>query len=477
MKINPTARQLRVLAGGRAEGAVKPTFPAESPLRTIGLRTLEWSQYRAGAIQSGPAPVQRFTLAPLFPLGTLSVLFGPGGVGKSLVALDLCLAVARQALKHGMGNLDHAHAAGPLGATVPREAAGASVFLTLEDSRDEIHRRLAAMNPTGADPDAPVFILPAADWIGFDPTIVRPAEIGRQVVQTTLAYGSLDSKGNWQPSDLDVLLDDIEAGTGHAVKLLVLDPAGDFLAGPENDAEYVKVMMRLLRDMAARRRMSIILVGHVAKGEVSAEGPTMRGSSAWIDNSRAAYALWPPDRKTAGELATKTGAPPEHLVFGMLRKANHAGAPISERRLFQRDATCGRLIDITHLMKPAGRPADNVLINALVAACAEAAAAGMPFVEHATGGLYDQRDDLPPMLASMSKGKLAELSGAALKAGRLVKAKITPAGVLKYLDAPDGTLARGHTLHAPTGSRREAVARYRAFPASQTSPEAGNDRE
>ena len=133
MKINPTARQLRVLAGGRAEGAVKPTFPAESPLRTIGLRTLEWSQYRAGAIQSGPAPVQRFTLAPLFPLGTLSVLFGPGGVGKSLVALDLCLAVARQALKHGMGNLDHAHAAGPLGATVPREAAGASVFLTLED--------------------------------------------------------------------------------------------------------------------------------------------------------------------------------------------------------------------------------------------------------------------------------------------------------------------------------------------------------
>jgi len=231
------------------------------------------------------------------------------------------------------------------------------------------------------------------------------------------------------------------------------------------------VLMRLLRDMAARRHMTIILVGHVAKGEVTPEGPTMRGSGAWMANSRAAYALWTPDRKTASELAAKTGAPPEHLVFGMLQKANHAGAPIGKRRLFQRDATCGRLIDITHREHPAAPVSDDALLTALVAACAEAAAAGMPFAEHKIGGLYDQRDDLPPMLSGLSKGKLAELSGAAKQANRLVMGRITPAGAMKYLDVPDGTLARGHTLHVPTGSRREAIARLRAVPLSHIVPD------
>jgi len=126
------------------------------------------------------------------------------------------------------------------------------------------------------------------------------------------------------------------------------------------------------------------------------------------------------------------------------------------------------LNDITHMLQPTAPIDDDVLLTAIVAACAEAAAAGMPYAEHAIGGLYDQRDDLPPMLACLSKAKLAELSGAALLAGRLVKAKITSAGAMKFLDEPNGTLARGQTVDARTGSRREAIVRHRASLAFQT---------
>ena len=65
---------------------------------------------------------------------------------------------------------------------------------------------------------------------------------------------------------LDELVGNVSRASGHPVRLLILDPAGDFLDADENDAGPVKKLMRLLREKATAHGCTILLLGHVAKG-------------------------------------------------------------------------------------------------------------------------------------------------------------------------------------------------------------------
>ncbi|MBW6401363.1 AAA family ATPase [Roseomonas sp. HJA6] len=164
------------------------------------------------------------------PLGKVGLIFGAGGIAKSLVAL---------------GGFS------VLGSQIPLEAAGASVFLTLEDDTAEVHRRIAALDPLGRRDGAPCFVIPALDLPGFDPALVT-AE-GRVAALTAFPIDGLDR-----------LRTSVATETGRKVRLLVLDPAGDFLNANENDATFVKLLVRHLRSIAARHGCTISLLGHVA---------------------------------------------------------------------------------------------------------------------------------------------------------------------------------------------------------------------
>ncbi|WP_431266934.1 AAA family ATPase [Dankookia sp. P2] len=230
------------------------------------------------------------------PLGTLGLLVGPGGVGKSLVALDLCLAVAIGTRE----KLGRAVSQRPLGGWV--RTTGASVFLTLEDDRAEIHRRTVSLDPEGHRHGAPCYVIPAVDLPEFDPALVS-AE-GRAAALTKFAL-----------EDLDRLLGDVARQAGYPVRLLVLDPAGDFINADENDATFVKVLMRHLRAAASRHRCTIILLGHVAK-TIDAEGPSMRGNGAWVANSRFTYSLWRTAPSEAAELQPQARCPSGNTGLG-----------------------------------------------------------------------------------------------------------------------------------------------------------------
>lgn len=375
------------------------------------------------------------------PLGTVGVLFGPGGVGKYITALELCMAVATQGAGGGLG--------GPLGSEVTDAAAGVSVFLTLEDDAAEVHRRTAALDPQGRREGAPCFVVPAVDLHDFEPALVR-AE-GRAAALTEFASAGLDR-----------LLEDAARAAGRPVRLLVLDPAGDFLDADENDATFVKCLMRRLRAVAARHGCTIVLLGHVAKA-VDGDGPSMRGSGAWVANSRFAYALWRPSQDDAARLGRKHQLPPEALVWGSLVKANHAGAPVGLKRLFVRDSATGRLMDRTALLDDGRGKSDSELLETLVKVCAECAAAGLPFSYSGVAGLWSGKDDLPEPLSGLSKTRLERLGQRALETGLLVKARTTHTqGAPKYLDVRDGPLATGRDVEMFQGSRQEALAKWRA---------------
>jgi hypothetical protein len=414
-----------------------PQQPAQTGLEAV-------DRFRLDRFTEGPPPSLAFLLDPLMPLGKLGVVFGPGGVGKSLAMLQLCLLVAVRA--RGVGSLPGQPTL--LGGTIPREAAGASIFLTLEDDAADIHRRIAALDPDGLRRDAPCFVMPLVELPDFDPAVVV-AE-GRGAALTEFATRGLDT-----------LIETTAEHASQPVRLLVLDPAGDFLDGDENDAAFIKPLLRQLRGVAARHGCTIILLGHVAKA-LDAEGPTMRGSGAWIANSRFAYALWPPNAQDGEQLGRQVGAEPSSLVWGRLVKANHAGAPIGQKRLFARDPRRGCLRDV-EARRAADGASDEQLLEILVEACAEHAAAGLPFSYSGVAGLWTGREDLPEPLNTLSKARLEALGKAALDAGRLVKVRNSHSqGAPKYLDKPDGPLAKGAQIELVHGSRREALARHRA---------------
>ena len=426
----------------RAVSTARAKLGPERPLGpppTIGV-----GEYRLDRLAEGEPPVQRFLLRPFMPLGTLGLLFGPGGVGKSLAAMDLCLAVACRTLPN-TGLAAHMPV---LGAAIPADAAGASVFLTLEDDRAEVHRRAVALDPKGTRRDAPCFVIPAVELTWFDPALVT-AE-GRAAVLTRFAK-----------EELDDLLTRIAMEAGCPVRLLVLDPAGDFLNVDENDATYVKLLMRHLRGVCIRHGCTILLLGHVAK-TVDPDGPSMRGSSAWISNSRFAFALWRPVADEAAKLAARLNEAADSLVWGNLVKANHAKAPIGQKRLYVRDRDTGRLIDVTARLSAKEAPQDDML-RQLADFCAECAAAGLPYSHTGVGGLWNGSADLPEPLRSLSRHKLEDLGRLALERTLLVKVRTSHSqGSTKYLDKPDGVLATGEEMEMFHGSREEALGRYRS---------------
>lgn len=366
----------------------------------IAAESVDLGEWRLDRFTSGEPPPQTFLLAPLFPLGTAGVLFGPGGVGKSMLALDLCISVARRAMMPA-GGLNFA--AGPLGCVVPPEGGGASIYISLEDSAAELHRRTVTLDPAGARSGAPVFVVPALELQGFDPTLVE--ERGRTGILTDFAEHGLTH-----------ILDSVADVCDYRPRLLVLDPAGDFLAGDENSAAIVKPLMRRLRAVAREYGVTVLLIGHVSKSLDAAA--TMRGSGAWIANSRFAYSLAPEGARKDAK-ALKDASAGAGMIWGELVKANHAGAPIGKRRPFQRDTATGRLVDASGLVTT--KPSEADLAHALILACIEAAEAAKAFKMTGDCGLYARRAELPEALAGLSRQKLESLGRDLVEEGFLRK--------------------------------------------------------
>ncbi len=89
---------------------------------------------------------------------------------------------------------------------------------------------------------------------------------------------------------LDALIETVAKDAGVRVRLVVLDPAGDFLDGSEDDAAVVKPLMRRLREIAgamdarsywlATRRKARLTATMLVSAACAAPapGPTTRAS-------------------------------------------------------------------------------------------------------------------------------------------------------------------------------------------------------
>lgn len=188
-----------------------------------------------------PVP-RRWVLPDWLPRGEATALFGRGGVGKSLLALQLaaCVATGRNFLG------------------VPIPEPGSVVVLSAEDDANELHRRQVAINRAlGLE----LRDLKAITWVprsGQENDLVLTGRDG--TTRTTPLYARLAARVRETRACL-----------------LILDNVAQLFGGDENARREVTAFANRLTRLAQENDCAVLLLGHPAKASDS----EFSGSSAW----------------------------------------------------------------------------------------------------------------------------------------------------------------------------------------------------
>lgn len=215
-------------------------------------------------------PDREFLVPHLIPSGNVTALYGNGGTGKSLIALQLAVA----AVAGGKWLGQHVN-------------GGDVLFLSAEDDLDEIHRRLVDI--------AIVEGLSLAELAGLK--IVSLAGEDALLAITEGRGGELQPTARM--TELTALVED------HQPALVVLDTLADLFAGEENDRAHARQFISMLRGIALHQRTTILLPCHPSLSGM-ASGAGTSGSTAWSNSVRSRLYLDKPKGDDGSDLDADT---------------------------------------------------------------------------------------------------------------------------------------------------------------------------
>jgi hypothetical protein len=370
-------------------------------------------------------PARRWLIKGLIRAGAAHVLASEGGVGKTFALLDLAMKVAegRQGETWLGQGVD------------PEHTGGTAVILTVEDDADELHIRIADMDPAGK-----------RLALGDRCIVVPMASMGGAFTLVENRGGNAVASPEWSKlvTELAAILD---------LQLVAVDTLAATLHGEENSSVVVSQYMAALgllqveRNRAKLPPVATVLTHHVRK-QGARDTPiqnaadmrnAIRGSNALMGSVRMAIGIWqPPDWKD--KLARlERPAKPGTLFTMAVVKANNPEAMTGERVLVR--AAAGGLEDVTDRM-PKGDPKLPETMAWLVATVAWAAAQGFPYKRTGAPSPYERKHELPSAIHALGRDKLLALVDKALGQGVLVSAD-------GWLDVPGGKVAtEGHTTKA-----------------------------
>jgi RecA-family ATPase len=250
------------------------------------LPTSPWIR-AADLVATEPEP-RHWHVDALVPSANVTLLGGDGGVGKSLLALQL--AVATAAGRPWIGR---------------QVAHGPALFLSAEDDMAEVHRRLVDIALAEA---------------------IDPADLDRLSIRSLAGQDALLAKcqgnGVLTPTGLYREIEQQMAET--APVLLALDTLADFFPGNENDRAQARQFVGLLRGLAIRHRCAVVLLSHPSVAGM-ASGTGLSGSTAWGNSVRSRLYL---DRvKDDGQELD----PDARVLKGMKANYSRAGGQIALR--------------------------------------------------------------------------------------------------------------------------------------------------
>lgn len=374
------------------------------------------TQWHAAERFTGEPKPRRWLVEGVFPLAQAALVAAGGGVGKSF----LLLALSRE-----VSAFDGSWLNAPMlfGGTLTGH--GVAIYVTAEDDAIEVHNRLNALGPIPQR----LYVLPLPDAGGavalFAPD---PATRGPSV---TTAWAALEQQ--------------LKSMAG--LILVVLDPLQPLCALDLNVPENAQFVCSRLAALAASTGASVIVSHHFAKREASTPEQAreaIRGTGGLVDGVRSVYALWNPKEMDAKTICRTLGESFERgrVVMGGVVKAN--GRANLKVATFLRD-TRGLLVDRSRELVRASQP-DADVHPALKIAIARAAAEERPYTKTGGNGVYERRHELPEAFHTIGKHRLAEWVGALLDREELVMAMAEGSKLVKWLDVPDGPVARGEAV-------------------------------
>lgn len=205
----------------------------------------------ATAFAGKPMVERPWHVPGLIPAGTVTLLSGDGGTGKSLLAL--MLAVSTSTGRPWLGR------------TV---RDGRCLYLSAEDDADEIHRRLADIQAASSGQIAELSRLDVLDLAGKNAVLGKLAA-GRDAIQATALFESL----------LDWACEKRPA-------LIVLDTLADIFGGDEIVRVQARQFIGLLKRLAIESGAAVVVLAHPSlSGMASGEGTS--GSTAWSNSVRS----------------------------------------------------------------------------------------------------------------------------------------------------------------------------------------------
>lgn len=223
--------------------------------------TVQPEFFAAATLFGQTVPERLWHVQDFIPAKTVTILAGDGGTGKSLAALQLATATAL-----GRPWLGQATTSGP------------ALFISAEDDRDELHRRVASLAHAEDFALADLDALTLCSLAGDDALLSVPEGAGRTMRETPL-------------------FQKVEAWVAeHRPALTVLDTLADLFGGDEINRGQARQFIGQLRGLALKHETTVLLLAHPSLSGM-ARGDGNSGSTAWNNSVRSRLYL----RRLQGE--------------------------------------------------------------------------------------------------------------------------------------------------------------------------------
>lgn len=214
---------------------------AEEPSRTSAF-------YSAASLKGKPIPPREWLVPDMIPHKAVTLFGGDGGTGKSLLALQLCVATVAGTAWAGRST-----------------RLGAALMISAEDDDAELHRRLDdILRAEGRDYDD-VARLTLRSLAGEDALLAVETAVA---LTTTTLFKELEARA-----------------AEDAPGLIVIDTLADVYPANENDRAKVRQFVGILRGLALRQSCSVLLLGHPSLTGLNS-GSGTSGSTAWNNSVR-----------------------------------------------------------------------------------------------------------------------------------------------------------------------------------------------
>ena len=232
----------------------------------------------AADLLATPPPPIDWALPAILPVGCMGILAGADGTGKSWLALALAVAVATGTPWAG--------------GLCPSPQAGPVLYISGEDDRDEVARRVGALREAHG-------VTPAPGQIRVQP-LTEPWPL--------LAAGRQDATPSATPAlaELAGMIADVTP------RLVILDPMIMFHALSENDQQHMDYWGRQIIRVARNSHCGVMIVHHAGQAATrdgAADHMIGRGSTAIHAPARAVVTLRRPTQAEAADLEAAEEAP------------------------------------------------------------------------------------------------------------------------------------------------------------------------